>query len=76
MFFLGTLKFHIPKILLHPSILNLNSRLFNPRVINVFFPSLKVRVKMVSINMKNGTMNMIFLAISQKICVKIIYTII
>ena len=60
MFFLGTLKFHIPKILLHPSILNLNSRLFNPRVINVFFPSLKVRVKMVSINMRSGILKIVF----------------
>ncbi|WZY90417.1 hypothetical protein YC2023_047152 [Brassica napus] len=50
-------KFHIPKTLLHPSTLNPKSRLVNPKDIIVFYPSLKVRIKMVSINMKSGTMN-------------------
>ena len=49
------LKFHIPKTLSHPSTLrhpstlSPKSRLVNPKVINVFYPSLKVRVKVVSV---------------------------
>ena len=34
-----------------------------PRGIYVFYPSLKVGIKMVSVNMKSGTMNMIFVTI-------------
>ncbi|WZZ34497.1 hypothetical protein YC2023_017898 [Brassica napus] len=49
-------KFHIPKTLSHPSTLNPKSRYANPMGINVFYSSLKVR-KMVSVNMKSGTMN-------------------
>ena len=37
----------------------------NQRVINVFYPSFKMRVKVVSINMKTGTLKIAFLAISQ-----------
>ena len=37
----------------------------NSRAINVFYPSLKMRVKLISVNMKNGTLKMIFLTISQ-----------
>ena len=40
-------------------------RLVNPRVINAFYPSLKVRVKVVSVNIKSGTMNVISLALSK-----------
>ena len=36
----------------------------NEKVINVFYRSLKMKVKMVSVNMKSGTSKMIFLAIS------------
>ena len=58
-------KFHIPKIIPHPSTLNSKSRLVNHKSIIVFYPSLKVRIKMVSVKMKNGTMNVLFVAISQ-----------
>jgi len=34
------------------------------KVIIVFYPSLKLKVKMISVNMKSGTLKMIFLAIS------------
>ena len=40
------------------------SRLVNPMGINVFYPSLKVREKVISVNMKSGTMNVVFVAIS------------
>ena len=30
----------------------------------VFYPSIKVKVKVVSVNMKSGTMNVLFVAIS------------
>ena len=60
------LKFHILKILLHPSTLNPKSRLVNSKGISVFYPSLKMMVKMVSVNMKSGTINVIFVAISLK----------
>ena len=40
------------------------SRLVNPRGISIFYPSLKVRVKVISVNMKIGTMNVVFVAIS------------
>ena len=36
----------------------------NQKVINVFYPSLKMTVKVVSVNMKSGTLKMIFLASS------------
>ena len=36
----------------------------NERVINEFYLSLKMKVKVVSINMKSGTLKMIFLTIS------------
>ena len=51
----------------HPSTLNPKYILVNPSDIRVFFPSLKMRVKMISVNMKSGTMNVVFVAISQKI---------
>ena len=59
-------KFHIPKILLHPSTLNPKFRLVNHRSINVIYPSLKMKIKVVSVNMKIGTMNAIFVRISHK----------
>ena len=34
-----------------------------PKCISVFYPSLKVKVKVVSVNMKKGTMNWVFVAI-------------
>ena len=46
--------FHILKTLSHPSTINHKSRLVNLRGINVFYFLLKMRVKMVSVNMKNG----------------------
>ena len=58
------LKFYIPKTLLHPSTLNPKFRLVNPRGINVFYLSLKVKVKIICINMKSGHMNMVFMTIS------------
>ena len=36
----------------------------NQKVINVFNPSLKMIVKMVNVNMKSGTLKIVFLAIS------------
>ena len=36
----------------------------NEKVINVFYPSLKMRVKVFSINMKSDTLKMIFLTVS------------
>ena len=47
----------------HSSTLNPKSKLNKPRIINVFYPSLKVRVKVVSVNIKKITMNVIFLII-------------
>ena len=47
-------------ILKPPLILNPKFRLVNSRVINVIYPSLKVSVKMVSVNMKSGNMNVVF----------------
>ena len=35
--------------------------------INVFYPSLKVRVKVVSINMKSDTINVVFVTIFLKL---------
>jgi len=35
----------------------------NQKVINVFYPSLKIRVKVFNVNMKSGTLKMVFLAI-------------
>ena len=55
------LKFHILKILLHPSTLNPKSRLVNSKGISVFYHSLKMRIKMISVNMK---IDIIFVAIS------------
>ena len=52
-------KFHIPKTLPHPLTLNPNYRLVNPRGIIV-----KVKVKVVSVNMKSDTINVVFVAIS------------
>ena len=40
-------------------------RLVNLMGIRVFYPSLKVMVKVISVNMKVGTMNLVFVAISQ-----------
>ena len=57
-------KFYIPKTLPHPSTLNPKSRLVNPRDISVFYYSLKVMVKMVIVNMKNDTINVVLVAIS------------
>ena len=48
----------------HPSTLNHKFRLVNPRIINIFYFSLKMRVKTVNVNMKSGTMNIIFLTIN------------
>ena len=56
-------KFHIPKTLPHPSTLNPKSILVNPNDIIIFCPSLNVRVKMDSVNMKNGTTNVLFVVI-------------
>ena len=56
-------KFHIPKTLPHPSLLNPKSRLVNPRGTKIFYPSLKVRVKLISVNMKSGITNVVFVAI-------------
>ena len=53
-----------PKTLSHPLSLNPKSRLVNPRGISVFYPSLKVRVKVISVDMKSDTINMVFVAIS------------
>ena len=36
----------------------------NQKVINLFYPSLKTKVKVVSVNMKIGILKIIFLAIS------------
>ena len=36
----------------------------NQKVINVFYPSLKMKVKVVSVNIKIGTLKIVFLAIS------------
>ena len=47
----------------HPSTINPRSILVNPMDINIFYPSLKVGVKVVSVNMKNDTMNVVFVAI-------------
>ena len=57
-------KFHILKTLPHPSTLNPKSRLVDPNIINVFYPSLKVMVKIVSVNMKSCIINVVFLTIS------------
>ena len=40
---------------------------FNQNVINVFYPLLKMMVKVVSVNMKNGTLKIVFLAISRSV---------
>ena len=52
------------KTLPHSSTLNHKSRLVNPTGINVFYHSLKVKVNVVSVNMKNNTMNVVFVVIS------------
>ena len=52
------------KTLVHPSTINPKSRLINSMVVNVFYPSLKVKVKVVNVNMKNDTMNVVFLTIT------------
>ena len=57
-------KFHILKTLSHPSTLNSKSRLVNLMGISVFYPSLKVKVKVISVYMKSGTMNVVFVVIS------------
>ena len=44
----------------------------NQKVINVFYPLFKMRVKVVSVNMKNGTLKMIFLAISLISIIKVV----
>ena len=64
-------KFHISKNLPYPSTLNSKLRLVNPNGISIFYPSLQVMVKMVSINMKSGIMNVVFvkkILISQYNC--------
>ena len=43
--------------------MNSKSILVNPMVINIIYPSLKVRVKVVSVKMKYGTINVVFLVI-------------
>ena len=57
-------KFRIPKTLSHLSTLNPKSRLINRKGIIVFQSSLKVRVKVISVNIRSVTMNMLFVAIS------------
>ena len=37
----------------------------NQKVINVIYPSLKMRVNVISINMKSGILKMVFLAVFQ-----------
>ena len=68
-------KFHIQKSLPHSLTLNPKSRLVNSKDIIVFYPSLKVSVKVISVNMKSGTMNVLFVAISldnfMTVCLKI-----
>ena len=61
--YIRILNFLFQKLYPTPSTLNSKSRLVNPRNINVFYSLLKVRVKVISINMKSGTMNVIFVAI-------------
>ena len=49
----------------HPtSTLNPKSRLVNLMDISVFYSSLKMRVKVISVDMKNGIMNVVFVVIS------------
>ena len=55
------------KTLPHSSILNPKSRLVNPRDINIFYLSLQVMVKIVSVSMKNGIMNVVFTAIFEEV---------
>ena len=57
-------KFHFPKILPHPSTLSSKSILVNFKGISVFYPLLKTKIKMISVNMKNGNMNVVCVAIS------------
>ena len=59
LFIYQNLNFYIPKTLLHFSTLNFKSKLVNPKGIDVFYPSLKLRIKMVSVNKKSGTMNVV-----------------
>ena len=59
-------KFHIPKILPHLSTLNPKSRLVNPKGISIFYPSLKVMVKVISVNIKSCIMNVVFVTIFNK----------
>ncbi|WZZ74007.1 hypothetical protein YC2023_085377 [Brassica napus] len=42
-------KFHIPKFLHYPLTLNPKSRLVKPKIINVFYPPTKVKVKLANI---------------------------
>ena len=53
----------IPKTIPHLSTLKRKCKLVNPRGISIFYPSLKMRVKVISVNMKNGAMNVVFVAI-------------
>ena len=48
----NTPKFYIPKTLPHPSTLTPKSRLVNHRDINIFYTSLKVMLKKVSVKHK------------------------
>ena len=54
------------KTLSHLLTLNSKSRLVNFMGINIFYPLLKVMVKIIIVNMKNGTTNVIFATISLK----------
>ena len=54
-------KFYIPKTLPHPSTMNSKSRIVNFKSISIFYLSLKVMVKMISVNMKSGV---VFVVIS------------
>ena len=64
-------KFHILKILPHPSTINPKSRLVNTMSITIFYFSLKVSVKVISVNIKIDLMNVVFVTISHYFILRI-----
>lgn len=62
----NTPKYYITKTLPYPSTLTPKSRLVNHRDINIFYTSLKMMLKMVSVKDKKWYYDLIFVTISHK----------
>ena len=59
--FIRILNFIFQNTYATPSTLHLKSRLTNFKIINVFYPPTKIKIKLANINIKSDTMTVIYI---------------